>query len=98
MRPVLTFLSVVLGFCAAASCSCRGTPAATNAGSTGAAASEGWSTARVVLSATPTRTGPDSGIYGFAGGGGGAPPGTSVMIRREWVKVIAPGTKQPVST
>ncbi len=96
---MLTFFSVILGLCAAASYSGPCSLAATNAGMTDAPAAEGQTLkAQVVLSATPTRTGPDSGIYGLAGGGGGAPPGTSVVIRHECVKVIDPATHQTVAT
>jgi hypothetical protein len=98
MRATLTFLSVVLGFCAAASCTGRGVPAAANAAGAGAAASEGQlPSASMTLSAPPTQSGPDSGIYGFAGGGGGAPPGTSMRLRGECVKVIDQATNQTVA-
>ncbi len=100
MRLTLTVLSAVLGFCTAAiGCSDLGAPTDTNAASTGVSAPEGSRpTALMVLSAMPTQTLSDSGIYGFAGGGGGAPPGTNVMIRGECVKVTDPATNQTVAT
>ncbi len=40
----------------------------------------------------------DSGIYGFVGGGGGAPPGQSITIKGHCVTVLDPDSQATVAT
>jgi len=48
--------------------------------------------------ASGSQGGDDSGIYGFVGGGGGAPPGKSITIKGPCVTVLDPDSQATVAT
>ena len=48
--------------------------------------------------ASGSQSGDDSGIYGFVGGGGGAPPGQSITIKGPCVTVLDPDSQATVAT
>ncbi len=48
--------------------------------------------------ASGSQGGDDSGIYGFVGGGGGAPPGQSITIKGPCVTVLDPDSQATVAT